>query len=30
MATLLQMLKVTHHAADAVLFDGIDLTIADA
>ncbi len=29
MATLLQMLKVTHHAADAVLFDGIDLTIAD-
>ncbi|NJN50616.1 MAG: ABC-F family ATP-binding cassette domain-containing protein [Gammaproteobacteria bacterium] len=29
MATLLQMLKVTHRAADSVLFDGIDLTIAE-
>jgi ATPase subunit of ABC transporter with duplicated ATPase domains len=29
MATLLQMLKVTHRAADALLFDAIDLTIGD-
>ncbi len=29
MATLLQMLKVTHRAGDKILFDRIDLTIAE-